>query len=541
MFRPALALVAISLLCLLPTAAEATLPGPNGPIVYVSGPGFGDAPLVIRTVSGSTTGPLATGLNQQHRHPAWSPDRTKIVFAEGPGGATGYDIYILDLKAPSPTAQNPQNLTNSTNVTDDRPAWSPDGTRIAYESGNDIIVHPLGGGPDVNMTSTLTPKAFKAAWSPDSQTLYYSVGPTDQLPNGSNNDIKIFQQPANNSSAGTELIHISNVHALKPAISPDGTKLCYGTSTAMGSSQSTTQTVRAAPLSAPNSFTIVRNSGLGDYNCTWSPDGTKVAYAENFGNNAELFARNANGTGTPDNLSNTPGKFDGNPDWAPNPPPSCENRTAEVPFNGFASVQLSCTDTPDPPSFTESDPDPEVVSGPSHGVLGGIADDGSVIYTPNVNFSGTDTFTYKGNDGTSDSPPATVTLNVAAKPPAGGAPAKAKLGGCKSSRVSRKRRFKCRVRATPGLRGRAVFRSVKRVRVSRRRGSRKRKVTLARKSFTVPASGRVTLRVRLSKRSFKILVLNRKIRTRATVTLRNAAGRKSTARKTITLRAPRRH
>ena len=89
MFRLTLALLAICLLCLLPASAEATLPGPNGPIVYVSGPGFGDAPLVIRN-GGSVSPPLATGLVKQHRHPAWSPDRTKIVFAEGTGGV--FDI-----------------------------------------------------------------------------------------------------------------------------------------------------------------------------------------------------------------------------------------------------------------------------------------------------------------------------------------------------------------------------------------------------------------------------------------------------------------
>ena len=162
----------------LPAPAGAVLSGRNGRIVYVSGPPFGATKLSLRTVTsstggGSVSGPLDTGLTDQHRHPTWSPDRTKIAFAEGPGGATGYDIYVLDLTTPGAT---PQDITNSSGVTDDRPAWSPDGTRIAYESGNDIIVHPLNGGSDLNLTSTLTPKAWKAAWSPDSQTLYYSVG-----------------------------------------------------------------------------------------------------------------------------------------------------------------------------------------------------------------------------------------------------------------------------------------------------------------------------------------------------------------------------
>ena len=52
-----------------------------------------------------------------------------------------------------------------------------------------------------------------------------------------------------------------------------------------------------------------------------------------------------------------------------------------------------------------------VVSGPSHGILT-LNADGSFTYTPAGNFNGTDSFTYQANDGTADSPAATVTLTV---------------------------------------------------------------------------------------------------------------------------------
>lgn len=81
-------------------------------------------------------------------------------------------------------------------------------------------------------------------------------------PNGTNNDIRLYQQPANNSSVGTELLHIVGAHAFQPAISPDGTKLCYTISTAAGNS--TTATVVSALLSSPGTITPVGNSGVGD-------------------------------------------------------------------------------------------------------------------------------------------------------------------------------------------------------------------------------------------------------------------------------------
>ncbi len=51
-----------------------------------------------------------------------------------------------------------------------------------------------------------------------------------------------------------------------------------------------------------------------------------------------------------------------------------------------------------------------IVSGPSHGTLSGTAPD--LVYTPAANYSGSDSFTYRVNDGTVNSTVATVTLDI---------------------------------------------------------------------------------------------------------------------------------
>ena len=85
--------------------------------------------------------------------------------------------------------------------------------------------------------------------------------------------------------------------------------------------------------------------------------------------------------------------------------------------------------------------------------------------------------------------------------PAPKPPAKASFAGSRSViTVNRKRRFSFSFHADAGLTGAAVFKSVKAVSVSR-----KRVVALARKSFTVPAGRKVTLRIRLSKKNYRIL------------------------------------
>jgi VCBS repeat-containing protein len=53
-----------------------------------------------------------------------------------------------------------------------------------------------------------------------------------------------------------------------------------------------------------------------------------------------------------------------------------------------------------------------LVAGPSHGTLV-LNANGSFSYTPQENFNGTDSFTYKANDGALDSSPVSVTLTVA--------------------------------------------------------------------------------------------------------------------------------
>src|SRR5262249_51634085 len=73
---------------------------------------------------------------------------------------------------------------------------------------------------------------------------------------------------------------------------------------------------------------------------------------------------------------------------------------------------------PDPLPLLDNDTDIEndplsaiLVAGPAHGTLS-LNADGSFVYTPTPGFRGTDTFTYKANDGQLDSNVATVTITV---------------------------------------------------------------------------------------------------------------------------------
>ena len=101
----------------------------------------------------------------------------------------------------------------------------------------------------------------------------------------------------------------------------------------------------------------------------------------------------------------------------------------------------------------------------------------------------------------------------------GGVVAKASFAGSKKVvKVSRTGRFTYSFRGGAGLRGKAVFRK------------------LAAKSFTVPGSGKVTLKMKLTRKKLALLRRQRRIKTKLTVTLRNTTGGSSTASKTVTFK-----
>ena len=83
-----------------------------------------------------------------------------------------------------------------------------------------------------------------------------------------------------------------------------------------------------------------------------------------------------------------------------------------VTTNENEAKQLTLSGTDDGPISSYS-----IVQRPSNGSLSGT---GSLVtYTPNANYSGTDSFTFKVNDGVLDSQPATVSITVVGAPKTG--------------------------------------------------------------------------------------------------------------------------
>ena len=416
--RLAFSIAAIALVALaaLPEAASAVLSGTNGRIVFTSARDpftTATSQLFLRPTFSSAGGPGGASLitptsTTQRRHATWSPDRTMIAFAEGDSTTSNFDIFVLDLTDPGAT---PQNITQSNNVTDDRPAWSPDGSRIAWESEvtngsgqQDVLIDAAPfGSVNTNLTNngavvSDAKPAGRPAWSPDSQTLFYSSGDVNIAPNGTNNDVRILREPADNSGSPTEVAHISGAHVFQPAISPDGTGICYTESGTAGLNANAA--VFVAPVNNASSATVLAATGAGDYNCTWSPDGTLIAYVDGIFTTGDLvMERSDNTSPSPIFLETTAGRFDGNPDWAPDGRPQCQDQTITTTINTPVQIPLVCADTG--PAYEQTPVSGVVDDKPAHGTISPDEPQivpASITYSPDSGFRGTDSFTIDGFD-----------------------------------------------------------------------------------------------------------------------------------------------
>ena len=83
--------------------------------------------------------------------PAWSPDGTMIAFTRSSGGDA--EIYVMNADGTGQT-----NLTNNPDADEVSPAWSPDGSKIAYASqtgtsAGEIYAMNADGSGQTNLTN----------------------------------------------------------------------------------------------------------------------------------------------------------------------------------------------------------------------------------------------------------------------------------------------------------------------------------------------------------------------------------------------------
>jgi Tol biopolymer transport system component len=101
--------------------------------------------------------------------PAWSPDGSRIAFASDRDGDS--EVYVIGVSG-SGLVQ----LTRNEGY-DGRPRWSPDGSQIAFETDRegdwDIFIMNADGSDPQPVTANAKPSDWQHSWSPDGKWLVY--------------------------------------------------------------------------------------------------------------------------------------------------------------------------------------------------------------------------------------------------------------------------------------------------------------------------------------------------------------------------------
>lgn len=217
----------------------------------------------------------------------------RIAFSSTRDGNS--EIYTMN-----PDGSNVVRLTFNT-YAEDEPAWSPDGTHIAYRcfgnpSGNPGICLMNSDGSGQRRLTDGTQADEEPAWSPDENSIAFArnVGL-----------FQIFRMNADGSNP-TQLTNLptNNNH---PSWSPDGVYIAFG------SNFSFDFEIAKVPA-AGGQVTNMTNSPGGDFNPAWSSDG-RIAFTSFRDGNGEIYVMNGDGTNQTRVTSAT--SNEDHPAWSP--------------------------------------------------------------------------------------------------------------------------------------------------------------------------------------------------------------------------------
>jgi dipeptidyl aminopeptidase/acylaminoacyl peptidase len=305
--RSAKLLIAIATVSLaVVPAAHAAFPGANGKIAFGTDRDGNEEIYSMNSGGGAQTN--LTNSPESDRSPAWSADGTAIAFSRDLTGSPRQQIYRMNDDGTGQTRVSTIDVWAH-----DQPTWSPDGTRIAAHANRDVgatqfdivVMNADGTGEDV-LTADNSGLDVDPAWSPDGGRIAFA-----SVRGASSMDIHIMGADGSSPVEITDSLGSES----QPNWSPDGQRIAY-VSTECVVETPCMYGIHVMNADGTGDVTLTSGSATEVSSPAWSPDGSKIVYQRNFpGPNREIHVMNADGSGDTQ-IGGNPAQ-DTAPDWEP--------------------------------------------------------------------------------------------------------------------------------------------------------------------------------------------------------------------------------
>ncbi len=245
--------------------------------------------------------------NIENAYPSWSPDGSRLVFQSNRSGH--WVLYTMNADGSDVAALTEDQFRSA------GPGWSPDGTLILYVSNNEDewedlwVVRPDGTGKR-NVTNTPSVNESHPHWGPAGRRIIFNAT-TDVTVEGNE---EVYEM----NLAGSDLRKLTTYDGWDTyaSVSPDGARIVWRRVLTTGESwrEGWNSEIFVMNRDGTAIGNLSRHPSFDGYP-TWSPDGAHILFSSDRSGTLQLYVMDADGTNV-QRLIESSGE-DVRPSWSP--------------------------------------------------------------------------------------------------------------------------------------------------------------------------------------------------------------------------------